>query len=344
MSHIPLEDRYETGRGRGLQHRRPTPFQKALEMNFLLSVLLSALACSSPQGNPSASQPLSPDYLVRFLLYDVGPPRGVTVAGLIPEDRRAGIALAQMGPSALSHIERALTSIEREGRPNWQASGVEWLLYAYARIKGHEGYNRLRRMLGNSKLKPFVQQIERAMAVSLQVTSFRTSLHGSRVKDPLSGGMAQDALDQLILAWILGDQEAFEEVLSPRAKGAFTELLRSNSWNNLRQNFLYEGQDSIVCFGYRLPLFPGALRSLDPLQPYPAGAQLTYRSQQGEAQVEVELFKEDSFCGHVHIFLTDTKDNSFWGQRVQVDNTDIEALLRYLRPCVVKPPTLSNRH
>lgn len=201
-------------------------------------------------------------------------------------------------------------------------------------------YERLQRMLRNPEMWQFADGIERAMAISLQLTSFRTSLHSFRARTPIPGfGLPQDALDQFMLAWMLNDRNAFEATLSSQAGSAFQKVLASGSWENLRRNFLRRDGEPIASFGYRLPLPSGLVRL-----PESAPAVSMHSGNPAERlEAEALLFDGDRICGKAKVRFLLVKEQElapgFWRYHYVVDNEDMNELLRSLTPCIFQPST-----
>ena len=70
---------------------------------------------------------------------------GISSCGQYGADREAAASLVALGARAVPEIERALDSIERLGGASEFALGSQWLVDAYAQIKGREAYSRLAR-------------------------------------------------------------------------------------------------------------------------------------------------------------------------------------------------------
>lgn len=87
-------------------------------------------------------------------------------------DWRAAMALARLGGAALPDLEKELDSIEK----NPQGFGTNWLLLAYARIRGPAAFPRLRRISGGSAV---ALSLALTSNVSLMVSSAGVSVAGA---------------------------------------------------------------------------------------------------------------------------------------------------------------------
>jgi hypothetical protein len=147
--------------------------------------LLCCVTCSA--------QTQSSSDLIRFLTYQSDRPEKLQVEiGLDPcsdfGDRKAAVALAQVGPAALPDIEKELDAIEQRG---YESFGADWLELAYARIRGPAAYERLRKLEGDPKFgsdRLFGDDSQRrtldgAIALSLGLTSFVSAPEGPAEND-----------------------------------------------------------------------------------------------------------------------------------------------------------------
>jgi hypothetical protein len=64
-----------------------------------------------------------------------------------------------------------LDSLEQQGEKSPFATNSEWLLYAYARLKGSDAGGRLTRMAENPALRFVENYLDEAVALSLHITS-----------------------------------------------------------------------------------------------------------------------------------------------------------------------------
>lgn len=276
----------------------------------------------------------SPEGLVRFLTGRTGPLFRPILGGVVVDDRDAGVALVRFGEAAVPHIIRGLEEMRADGVLSKGTSGAYWLLYALARIERGPAYERLRPMLLDPGLRPIEDALEDAIAVSLQLTSFRCSLHGSTVKIPIGFHRPQNALDQLALAWVLDDREAFEATLGPRAKRSLDTLLISHTWEKLRARLLRESLDGVVGFGYRLPLPPEVVGFIDPLD---RPTSVSGKGYDRYPETTAEFYEWNRPCGKVTVRFLDLQDGPLGKPHWVVDNDDIGKLLASLSSCLFLP-------
>lgn len=210
--------------------------------------------------------PATPAELVKYLTYQSDRPnahgatKGQFMAfscgpflGEARDDRALTNRLVAVGDPALPAIDDALDSFEANGEKSPFASKAEWLLLAYAQIKGPSASTRLRRMIGKPILKDYAPSLDKSVALSLNLTSYVSSFrklneHQCKVDDtdavtqssrtckPTSreipirsircdrGNEPRDVLDQLILASETGDRLLLGWGLGPQAKSALRQL------------------------------------------------------------------------------------------------------------------------
>jgi hypothetical protein len=176
-------------------------------------------------------------------------------------ERAIAQALLKLGAAADPAIDDALSSIEKAGiQPEFSS---EWLLYAYAKIAGPRGTVRLSRMVGNSELSFFGAALDRAMALSLGLTSYVSDAHAPPALRMVDGRVyfcrpqePRDGLDQFIVAWENDDQPLFRRSLGPRANAALDASLRGTSWNDFRAKLWPRTPDANSAVGYRFDV-PG---------------------------------------------------------------------------------------
>jgi hypothetical protein len=199
--------------------------------------------------------------LIKFLTYQSGRPdsglrSGVTSCGeairAAQDDRRAANSLVSLGVSAIPDIEKALSSLEKNGGQSPVYFNGSWLLVTYAGILGPKAYPRLERMLGNPTLG-MERALGAAIAISLGLTSYVDS--SSRIYErTIACGAREprDALDGLILAWERNDREALYASLGPVARAVLESRLTGQTWQQFRAGFWRGGLVRSVAVGYRL--------------------------------------------------------------------------------------------
>ena len=103
---------------------------------------------------------------------------GVVSCGVTQEVlRKRSVAreLASRGEAALPELDRVLESIERDGEDSQFFDSSGWFLFAYARAQGPASVSRLMRMIRSPKLDSLHISLDRAMALSLGLTSYVSS-------------------------------------------------------------------------------------------------------------------------------------------------------------------------
>ncbi len=287
---------------------------------------LTALVVLSLLVAPISARPKrkreTPEDLVRFF---ISKEEGVGYIDL--KRNRAAMRLVAMGDSALPAVEKALTQLEREGESSQVEPGAYWLLYAYARLKGRAGYDRLKGMLLSPQLQTLHYLVEEAIAVSLDLTSFRSSSDDVRVFEKWPNNLPQDALNEFLGAWISGDRKAMESSMSPWTKPGMARLLETQPWEKLRQELLRESPEPVVLFGFRLS--PPDL-GRPPFTALYAGQPSPDRVIPSEGNVD--LFTGNHYCARFRFRFVDLGNQHF-----SVESEDIRALLQQLGKCLSRP-------
>jgi len=113
--------------------------------------------------------------------------------------------LPKLGTAALPDINAALDSIEKSGNSSKFATNSNWLLYAYAKIKGAAAFPRLRKMRGDANFGFLYSAVDTAIALSLDITSYVSAWRQSIHENSCGGPSPQKTLDRLILASEIND-------------------------------------------------------------------------------------------------------------------------------------------
>jgi len=204
---------------------------------FRALLLVACFGFSASTRNAVAQDTSAVD-LIRFLSYQADRPHkgieGILFGcGQVTADLAAAISLANLGEAAIPEIEKTLDAIEKRGW-GW---GSSWLQLAYARIKGHAAYLRLRRMEGDPGLGFDRKNVDSAIALSLGLTSYvsdsRLAIRSIRCT---RGPEPRDALDRFILGWQRNDRPWLEASLGPTARAAVNSLLNGRTWAAVRVN------------------------------------------------------------------------------------------------------------
>lgn len=278
----------------------------------------------------------SPECLIRILNHELGSHARID-NGIDQDDAAASLQLIGMGRPAVPAIESALDSLETEGKRARVATAADWLLFTYARIEGGAAVPRLTRMLGNPDMWVFSSGLERALAISLAVTSFRTTLSGPRVESPTPGWRyPQDGLDQFLLSWAIGDRCALEASLSDESRARLDELIRLRTWEWLRARYGAPPPGAVTDFAYRLSLPSAPVR--DPRKLAVGGPRMHPGNPESTAVADVVLFKRQSACGVMRVRFRAIKYEQIgaglWKWRYVIDNNDLDRLFEALTPCL----------
>jgi hypothetical protein len=311
--------------------RRPT---------YFAAMLLSAVLSLLPGNGASQRKEESSAALIKFLTHQSDRPDredvqiGLFSCGQVIADLATAKALADLGDSAISAIEKELDVIEQHGS-QWRY-GSRWLQLAYARIKGRAAYPRLRRMEGDPKASLHRRNLDDAIALSLGITSYVSDSRSlTRNFRCGRGPEPRDALDQFILAWARSDRPLLEATLGPNSKAALMALLRETSWEAMRAEIPGGETVGSVAVGYRFDI-PG--RWSEPEET------LEQEREWGDAarladQVEFGLgtFFKDSLgkdCGwHQVKFVKASAGADKEVLPYRVDNSDLTQLLRTIASC-----------
>src|SRR5258706_16382714 len=116
-------------------------------MNFLLALFLSTIA-----PGVAAQIQRNADELVGVLLE----PKIVCkmTNGGYPRQRSAALDLLNLGGEARTDVRRGVDELERGHQLEDTCGGIEWLLYAFARLEGEGSFPRLSRMHELQVLRP----------------------------------------------------------------------------------------------------------------------------------------------------------------------------------------------
>jgi hypothetical protein len=289
--------------------------------------------------------------IIRFLIEPVGPTAQATLprwdATRLARNRAATSSLVALGPAAIPDLEAALDLFGRQEPPPFVSDGSGWLLMAYAKIRGRAALSRLRSMADSPQLAHRSVDLDWSLAVALDLTSY---ISASRPALDLRFGLWREpraALDRLILAWLIGDQQQVEDALGPHARLALDSLLARESWSDLRKA-LWRGATSSGCaLGYRFDV-PGDWSKPDAT----LDEGLEDRRRRGELEgVMLDPNLPTHFvgkfgvgCGSRKVSFALLQANSVqllpW---YVVDDADVEGLLSMITGCAVAEPASDGR-
>ena len=175
---------------------------------------------------------------------------GCGITQEVLRERLVARELASRGKATVPELDRVLGSIERDGldSPFFDRGG--WFLFAYARAQGPDSVSRLTRMIRSPKLDSLHISLDRAIALSLGLTSYVSS---GREAGPLIICRRQepkDALDELLLALERRDGSELESSLGPEARMALDRLLEGKSREAIYQELWPAIRDGSSAVGY----------------------------------------------------------------------------------------------
>ena len=172
------------------------------------------------------------------------------------EDRAALNSLIELGGKAVPALEQAFDSLEGNSWQSPYATNNKWLLYAYARIKGATAFPRLWKLGGNYDVDLLGLNLDDALALSLNLTSYISSLRSPLRIFRCHEQQPRDALDLLVLAWERDDLQWLETTLGPHASAALNSSLAGKTWSQLRSELWPGAMGARVAVGYRFAV-PG---------------------------------------------------------------------------------------
>ena len=287
------------------------------------------------------------------------------------DDRAIARSLVEAGFSAVPAIEDGLDSFKAHGQQSAVASKVDWLLLAYAQIRGASAFSRISGMIGDTNLVDHAIGLDNSVAVALGLTSYVSSFRGMgevfhQCTIPRSTGVTlsptpcvapsreipmehdlrcnrghepKDALDKFIFAWEMGDRLLLETSLGPAARGAFDQLLKYQSWTKVRAQFWHATiRGGVVGIGYR---FAVAGRWAEPEE--------TLREERGTSGAEetprdpvIETFlknRSGKDCGRIRLPFSETPRIASFPEgpvKYSINTSNLTDLLRLVSSCATE--------
>jgi len=315
-----------------------------LKQAGIAAVPLLALVGLLPAIGMGQTNTASPEDLIRYLTYQSARSDGDNVragifsCGQITAQEAAARPLIKLGVSAIPHIERELDSIEELAGGSKYALGAVWLLDAYAEIAGPAAFARLRKMLSNPNLAFLRPGLDRAIALSLTLTSYVSGSHvpGRMIRCDRRGE-PRDALSQLILAWERNDCRWIQGSLGPRASGSLTSLLEGRTWAEMRADLWHGASGNDVAVGYRFEAPDWWSRPDATL-----GKEREYAALAHPENPDFEtrfMNASGGDCGKHRVKFLATPMGAGPGDLMYVvDNSDLEELLRLIGSCAERAP------
>jgi hypothetical protein len=252
-----------------------------------------------------------------------------------PRGRGIAVQLVQLGKAAVPDILQALDSLEAKGEASGLFPNAAWVFFAYAGIEGPAAVPRLRTMLKNSETMSHQRNLDYAIALSLNLTSY---VSGSAARSWFSicrRGEPRDALDELIASLEQNDRSGLESHLGPQARLALDRALEIRPWETILQSAGHSPSGAPNAVGYRFDIagrWSEPEVTLDVKNVDYGPAPLT------SASVTLDTLFSNSIgkaCGTYKIEFQRAPELPLI-YRYEVNNTDIEGLLRTMIACADK--------
>lgn len=299
-----------------------------------LGVLLLAISCAAGQPTEESSSDLI-DLLTRSdRQSEYGLETMIFTCGQSWVDdqrnRKLADALVDKGASAVPDIESALDAIGHYGDKSKFAVNAQWLLEAYARIKGHSAFPRLRAMSDNPYLEFLQFALGHSAATSLGLTSFLPASQPLGV--PRLCHLIQeprDTLDQLVVAWLRGDRQYLEATLGPEAKAALQSWIGHRTWGSVRAAMWHRKSGHKLAVGYRFETSGWWSEREEPLQ-----IRLDTRDPVNPDVGTVFTSASGVECGSRRVKFVKTGEITHVSYLI--DNQDTEDLLHLITSCAAK--------
>ena len=296
-------------------------------------ILVDAARCQSAGSTP--------EELIRYLTHQTEERRKPHVfsCGQDVDDRIIARSLAEMEERAVRPLEDALDSIQQHGEKSpFGGEGSEWVLVAYAKVKGPASDARLQRMSRDRKLRLLIFGLDSAIALEQSITSHVSSArYLDRSWDCFHPSEPRVALDLLVLAWMRGDRHRFEEALGPRAKRSLGALLGVSTWGELWNRYWIRPPGRHSAVGYK---FVNAAKWGEPwvtLETEPQYRNVVVNAQDPGLETEFKT-RSGKDCGTMVIQFAAAKmeGNVVPFPPVLVDSPDLPNLLRTISACATE--------
>lgn len=302
------------------------------KLSLIGAVILLAPGAVGQPGTKSVSE------LVRSLTsrdqpHGSGQTIGIVGCGITQEvvqQRAIARELGSRGSSAVPELDRVLGSLEKEGVDS--AFFNDWFLFAYARAQGPAAVPVLMRMIRNPKLDSLYISLDRAIALSLGLTSYLSSGRGREQMVICRRQEPKDALDQFIVALQQGDRSELESSIGPKARMALDRLLEGSSWEAAYRELWHAPPGGQGAMGYLFDI-RGRWSEPETLEEvrYDGDAPLTV------AEVALDTqFKTGRGRDCARYLVGFNKVTELGLARYLVNNTNLSDLVRSINTCFVQ--------
>jgi hypothetical protein len=245
-------------------------------------------------------------------------------------ERSIARELASRGEAAVPELDRVLGSIEADGEdsPFFDTSG--WFLLAYARAQGSASVSRLIRMIRSPKLDSLHISLDRAIALSLGLTSYVSSGREGGQMIICRRQEPKDALDEFLLALERGDRSDLESSIGPQARTALDRALEGKSWEAAHKELWHSPPGGQGAVGY---LFDIRGRWSEPEETLE-----DYRNDGDDPLIEAEValdtqFKTSSGKDCAKYLVRFKKVSQFGRAKYLVDNIDLRSFIGSVGAC-----------
>jgi hypothetical protein len=253
------------------------------------------------------------------------------------QDRALAAQLAHEGPSATAQLEHVFDSLQTQGTESTYFEHADWFFLAYASMLGPSASERLRTMIADPKFVSLQVALDRALAVSLGITSYISSVRKFGPGDLCRRAEPRDALDELIAAFEQGEFSRLAPVIGPAAVATLGQMEGGRSWEEFHRAVWRVPPRRQSAVGY---VFNIRGRWSEPEQVLEGPSR--YARNYGDAPVLaddfylVTSFRTDSGqdCGDYVLNFHTVPD----GVRVryQINNEDLDGLIRLINTCFVR--------
>jgi hypothetical protein len=194
-------------------------------------------------------------------------------------------------------------------------------------------------MIADPRLVDLQVVLDRALAVSLGATSYISSARKWGPGDLCRRAEPRDALDELIAAFEQGDLSRLQPVMGPAAIAGLGQMPGDRGWENFRRQVWRIPANGQSAAGY---LFEIGGRWSEPEQVLEGPSR--YSRDYGDAPLLAEDFslvtdfktRSGEDCGSYVVSFHGIHLGEPWKDRYQVNNEDLDGLIRLINSCFVQ--------